>query len=109
MKSAHILGTTEAIVARVVREARLAKGMSQEALAAEAGLHRTYISLLERGRRSPTVNTLGRISTALGLQPAILFGQISVALALGDVDNPDKETTTKGVPSDEKAHSAESI
>ena len=38
---------------------RLAKGLSQEQLAEQAELHWTYISGIERGQRSPTLNTLG--------------------------------------------------
>ena len=47
------------IVAETVREYRLKQGMSQEKLSFESGLHRTYISLIERGQRRPTVETLG--------------------------------------------------
>lgn len=40
--------------------------MSQEGLAAAAGLDRTYVSSLERGRRNPTLSTQQRIAQALG-------------------------------------------
>jgi transcriptional regulator with XRE-family HTH domain len=50
-----------------LRELRMAKGWSQETLAFEAGLDRTYISLLERGQRSPTITTLYSLAAALGL------------------------------------------
>ena len=43
---------------RALRKLRLSFGKSQEALAYEAGLDRTYISLLELGRRSPTLDTI---------------------------------------------------
>lgn len=49
----------------VVRRARINKGLSQEALAAKAGLDRTYVSSLERGRRNPTLTTQERIASAL--------------------------------------------
>lgn len=45
-------------IGRVVRDLRLAEGYSQETLGFEAGLDRSYISLLERGRRSPTLGTI---------------------------------------------------
>lgn len=48
-----------------VRKFRKASGLSQEALAFECGLHRTYISGVERGVRNPTVVVLERIATAL--------------------------------------------
>lgn len=44
---------------------RRAKGWSQEELADRAGLHRTYVSGVERGVRNPTVTVLDRIACAL--------------------------------------------
>ena len=44
---------------------RLERGLSQEALAFECGLHRTYISGIERGVRNPTVLVLEQIAMAL--------------------------------------------
>lgn len=55
---------------RVIRES---KGISQEELAARAGLDRSYISLVERGRRSPTVNTLIKISAVLAVEVREFF------------------------------------
>jgi DNA-binding XRE family transcriptional regulator len=42
---------------QVVKQHREAKGFSRAALAEKAGLHQTYISLLERGERSPNLDT----------------------------------------------------
>ena len=56
-----------------LREARAAKGLSQEELAHVAGLHRTHVSLIERNRRSVRLETLERLARALGLQPAALM------------------------------------
>lgn len=50
----------------VVRRARMAAGLSQEGLAMLAGLDRTYVSSLERGKRNPTLATLERLASALG-------------------------------------------
>ena len=47
--------------------------LSQEELAHRAGLDRTYISGMERGRRNPTVAVLQRVSTALGVDLDVLF------------------------------------
>lgn len=48
-----------------LRKIRLDRGLSQEALAFDCGLHRTYISGVERGVRNPTVLVLERIAMAL--------------------------------------------
>jgi len=44
---------------------RRAKGLSQEELAHRSGVHQTYLSGVERGRRNPTVGLLDKIATAL--------------------------------------------
>lgn len=48
---------------------RTKKGLSQEKLGFEANLHRTYISIIERGLKSPTINTLVRLCDALEITP----------------------------------------
>lgn len=57
------------VVAEAVRRARKAAGLSQEDLALEAGLDRTYISQVERGKRNVTVVVLARIAGALKMPP----------------------------------------
>ncbi|EQB17787.1 helix-turn-helix domain-containing protein [Novosphingobium lindaniclasticum] len=52
-----------------VRRHRKLKGMSQEQLALEAGMERSYVSDLERGTRNPSVRALGRLADALGIAP----------------------------------------
>jgi transcriptional regulator with XRE-family HTH domain len=52
-------------VARNIKRFRKERGFSQEGLAFECGLHRTYISGVERGIRNPTVKVLGKIASAL--------------------------------------------
>lgn len=56
-----------------IRELRRAAGLSQEELAEVAGLHRTYISSLERGRRNVGLDNIHVLSAALGVPPAKLF------------------------------------
>lgn len=50
-----------------LRRIRRESGFSQEALAFECGLHRTYVSGVERGIRNPTVVILDKIATALNV------------------------------------------
>lgn len=56
-----------------VRQLREEKGWSQEELAFETGMHRTYISGIERGVRNPTVIVIERIAMKLEVEPARLL------------------------------------
>ncbi len=56
-----------------VQKIRRDKGWSQEELAFECGLHRTYISGVERGIRNPTVTALAKIATALKVEAHALL------------------------------------
>ena len=53
--------------AAVLRRRRKAKGLSQEALAEKANVHPTYIGLVERSLRNPSLNVAARFSEALGV------------------------------------------
>lgn len=57
----------------VVTELRHAAGLSQEALADRAGVHRTYVSQLERGLKSPTLTVLFKLGDALAVRPSKLL------------------------------------
>jgi transcriptional regulator with XRE-family HTH domain len=59
-----------------VRRARKAAGLSQEHLAFQAGVARSYMSDVERGQRNPTVDIVGRIAAALGVAAAVLVDGI---------------------------------
>jgi transcriptional regulator with XRE-family HTH domain len=61
-----------------VRATREAKGVSQEWLADAAHLHRTHISLIERGHRSVRLETVARLAMALGVQPAELMPTVTM-------------------------------
>jgi transcriptional regulator with XRE-family HTH domain len=54
--------------------------MSQEALALEAGVDRTYVSLLERGKRQPTLGMLFQLAAVLGVSAATLVSRTSAGL-----------------------------
>ena len=59
----------------VVAETRRGLRLSQEALAFEAGIHRTFVSQVERGLKSPTVDTLGKLAAALATNPSALLAE----------------------------------
>jgi len=63
----------EEIFGKMLQEERKAKKISQEKLAKLAGLDRTFISLIENGKRSPTFSTILKISSALDIAPSELF------------------------------------
>jgi transcriptional regulator with XRE-family HTH domain len=54
-----------ALVARNIRRLRVARGLSQEVLAVDAEIDRTYVSRLERGLENPSVAVLERVAKAL--------------------------------------------
>ena len=60
-----------------VRKLRNELGISQEALAERAHLHWTYVSGVERGLRTPGLDVIGRLATALRVSPAQLFEPLS--------------------------------
>ena len=70
-----------ALVARNIRRLRVARGLSQEALAVDAEIDRTYVSRLERGLENPTVAVLERLSMALDCK----IGEFFASSGLGKV------------------------
>ena len=56
-----------------VRKYRTEKGLSQEALADLAGLHRTYISAVERERRNISIDNIENIAAALNIDAYLLL------------------------------------
>lgn len=56
-----------------VRKLREQAGLSQEALAHAAGLHRTYVSSLERGQRNVGLDNIVSLASALNVSPATLL------------------------------------
>ena len=63
----------------VLRRQRLDSGLSQEELAFETDLHRTYISLLERGVRQPSLSTIFVLAEAMGCDPERLVKETRLA------------------------------
>lgn len=58
-----------------VRELRLERGLSQDALADAAGLHRTYVGSVERGERNISMDNIWALADALSVLPGDLFSR----------------------------------
>ena len=59
-----------------LRRERERAGLSQEQLGFKAGIHRTEISLLERGGRDPRLSTIARLAAGLGVPLATLVDEV---------------------------------
>jgi transcriptional regulator with XRE-family HTH domain len=70
-----MMAMTEIMVAfgQRLREVRLKVGVSQEKLAELAGLHRTYVSTVERGLKNISIVNIARLAAALDVEPADLM------------------------------------
>lgn len=68
------------VVGKVIQRIRKSKKMSQEVLSGLADLDRTHYSKIERGLRSPTIDTLFKISHALDIAPHTLMEEIEKAV-----------------------------
>lgn len=60
----------------LLRELREKKGLTQANLGTDANLDRTYISLLERGLRQPSLNTIFDLAKALNVSPSSIIRQL---------------------------------
>ena len=63
-------------IGKAISKLRLDLGLSQEELADRAGIHRTYVSQLERGIKSPTLVVLMKVAKALGTRPSRLLRSV---------------------------------
>jgi transcriptional regulator with XRE-family HTH domain len=61
------------VFARNVRRTRADRKLSQEKLALEAGLNRTYVSAVERSEQNISLDNIARIAKALGVDPHVLL------------------------------------
>lgn len=64
---------------RVVRDLREERGWSQEQLAEHADLNRGYVGDIERGQAMPSLATLAKLATALGVKPSTLVARFEHA------------------------------
>lgn len=71
-------------IGRILRRLRESKGWTQEELADRCSIHRTYVSQLERGLKSPTVRLLWTLSDCLSIKPHEYLREAEEALEGGD-------------------------
>lgn len=69
------------LVGNVIQKCRKEKGMTQEVLSGLADLDRTHYSKIERGLRSPTLDTFFKIASALDISPHELMIEIENAIS----------------------------
>jgi transcriptional regulator with XRE-family HTH domain len=62
-------GPLRDVLARNMRKLRAARDLSQEALAHESGVNRTYLSSVERAERNVSIDNIARIAKALAVEP----------------------------------------
>ena len=65
---------------KVLRNFRLAAGLSQEQLGLESGVQRNFISLMETGQNQPTIATLFKLASALNVKPSKLVSETEKVL-----------------------------
>ena len=101
-----------------IRTARVSSGISQQALARRSGVSQGFISMVERGRRTPGLEVANRLATACGLQIWLrLFpadgitlrdsGQLAMATAIVKAAHRDYRCRIEvpiGIPGDRRAH-----
>lgn len=82
----------EDLFGNVLKQIRKEKGISQEELGFESGYHRTYISMLERGKKSPSLKTLFQLANALNVKPSDIMERLQSM----DADSSIKGTSKSG-------------
>lgn len=84
-----IRSPTHAAFGEAIRSMRKQRGVSQEGLALECRLDRTYISGIERGTRNPSLTNILKIAAALQVTPDALFACAQRRIAHDDTDPED--------------------
>jgi transcriptional regulator with XRE-family HTH domain len=76
------------LLGKLIERKRVAAGISQESLAQEAGISRTYLSDIERGLRNISVFTLYKLAKGLKITASILVGEAEEQLTEALVETP---------------------
>jgi transcriptional regulator with XRE-family HTH domain len=77
--------TVELALGHEIKKGREALQKSQEDLAFEAGIHRTYVSMIERGKKSPTLAVIVKLANALHVKPSELLQRVEVELEQANI------------------------
>jgi len=77
--------TVELAFGHEIKKGREALQKSQEALAFEAGIHRTYVSMIERGKKSTTLAVIVRLANALNVKPSELLQRVEVEIEQANI------------------------
>ena len=77
--------TVELALGHEIKKGRVALQKSQEDLAFEAGIHRTYVSMIERGKKSPTLAVIVKLANALHVKPSELLQRVEVELEQANI------------------------
>lgn len=64
----------------ILQKKRLEKNLSQTELAKTSGIDRTFISLLERGKRQPSLTTIFQLAQALKIKPSALISDLEARI-----------------------------
>ena len=86
------------LVGRNVRRIRVAKGISQERLAFDSGVDRSYLGGMERGEENPTVDVLERIAKTLVVPLRDLFADVDGRVASSKGLPPGRKSTKPRPP-----------
>ena len=68
------------LLGEILRDERRQKHLTQEDLAEKSGIHRNHISFMERGLRSPTLETMIRVCHALGVETSEVVADLEARL-----------------------------
>jgi len=98
-----VIADLKALLGVAIKTERSVQGLSQEELAERAGLHRTYVSDVERGARNPSIVSIEKVAQALKLSVSALFERAcsgrrsrdAVEILLVEDDPHDVELTTR--------------
>ena len=92
------MDTLEQQFGSLIRRRRLAIGLGQEGLADEATIHRTHVSLLERGKRMPSLLVVQKLARALDTTMASLMEELERDQASGTAAPATKATLPVNAP-----------